>query len=1069
MKRVSRLYSVAVSVCLWAGSSTWAEPVKPLAVLDFSTGESLNMQVAGPAPARADVAGNAYAELVPQRVAQPVQWDPKMPNPAFPAVDRSGDQAAPPPPPPPRLVLDLHEAQAGLLSPTNLAFVVTVYDMTERPSDSARVSLLGVKADRKPVKLDSFSLSGDPYQREPLLGVREVRKILIASGALLANALDGGDVALETQSRLLIRRIEVYLLPPSPLDEQAERRTALLCTIPQYMPAKGVLNMWRRDYSGIMIDQTGAYADWIDAQTAAREAARHSSTAPAGANKSARSQLAKAADELDPLVLDVLRAMDNLFYDGKVALIRQDADAYRALLAASTEANQRLRAAARQVKDTAAHQENNLRAALAAAGWPVASPGTDLEPEDDYLDRIRFALFANSPWDYMDPFDAAGRTARYLGIDAKMYLRGGGTLDSDRRLVEKPHSVSKADRARGWDMIWGVGHHMSHTMQGFPTWFLEKNPDPYDRDYKGAKVGWDIFNPEVQTYFQDMLTGIAQVFAGNPHMPPYFYWGEPMSGKGYSAAARRSFAEYLKARHGDIDALNTAWGSSNASFDAISPPPPPDVALRTSASGLTYDFEKFRRDTLNDWTRAGAAALRRGNPAAKFWFEGWGRYDYLLSHGMDQYGLFKASGLSAVHTGSMGQDAQRVLGMALSQYTGTPLSDGEINIYGPYYNGSSSLSMLRAAAESHVLMQCWYDTRLFLFWYDQFFIERATSYSGARLYDGSLACPMSPSAFSIRTVRQKADIYNGIIRATKPVNPKVGILFSSTSFINSWPYNETEHETYPLHAWLFNSDFGYTIVPEDAIMDGKEDLQGFNVVLAPWAAWLQPKAAAALLDFVRLGGVLISSGPVGAFDQYGKPLNTILDATLGPVEVAYAANERTGETRLADESVALLQTLGDRSTTHFGGWAWKIDQKTARPEARIVLKLADGTPAAFEAPYGYGKVIVATGPLGKNGLRRFVMNEIERRVAPLVRKSCDDGFHVMCRVDAADNLYLGVFNQNTERLIADTLLVDGHYDSVTDIGLSGAWPVRVSRQGDRTAVPLTLAPGEGTVLAMGSM
>jgi hypothetical protein len=133
------------------------------------------------------------------------------------------------------------------------------------------------------------------------------------------------------------------------------------------------------------------------------------------------------------------------------------------------------------------------------------------------------------------------------------------------------------------------------------------------------------------------------------------------------------------------------------------------------------------------------------------------------------------------------------------------------------------------------------------------------------------------------------------------------------------------------------------------------------------------------------------------------------------------------------------------------------------------LKLKDGTPVVYEAPVGYGKVIVATGPLGKNGLRRLVLNEIEHRVIPLVRQGCDDGFHVLPRTDSQGHLFLGVFNQNVDQTLTDTLLVDGHYPQVVERSLSGDWPVPTEIRGPRTALTLRLAPGEGTVLALGSL
>jgi hypothetical protein len=135
---------------------------------------------------------------------------------------------------------------------------------------------------------------------------------------------------------------------------------------------------------------------------------------------------------------------------------------------------------------------------------------------------------------------------------------------------------------------------------------------------------------------------------------------------------------------------------------------------------------------------------------------------------------------------------------------------------------------------------------------------------------------------------------------------------------------------------------------------------------------------------------------------------------------------------------------------------------------KVLLALADGTPAMYEVPIGKGKLIVATGPIGKNGLRQWAMREVEQRVTPLVRKVRDDGFHVLPRMDIHGRLYLGVFNKNVRERITDTLYVDGSYEQVVEKTLLGDWPVPTRMEHRRAAIDLTLAPGEATVLSLGT-
>jgi len=1045
-----------VTVALVVLSCSVANAIQePLAVLDFSTGEALNMKVVGEQPPVVEFAGHRLLELAAERVSFPMTWPADMPNPTFPGVDREKmPQAAPMP----TVVLDIDQEALGLSGPHDLALVTTVYDITEGHVNNSVLYWVWRTADeRSPTSKRKIWLAGDPFGRDFFVRPRLLPKVLVASGAVLDDSLNGGDLEIQPTSRAYVQRIEVY----------------------RYAPAVD----FAEDFAEVMVQQAHAYAAWVDADDAARGVLRHCRYTSSGTQAPSVREMLEARATLTSRVKASMLAMDEYFYGAKLAAATDDLTSYRRLTEQAERAMRSVTAAAQQLSakaDAAARalkalysREGTGEVVLKRADGPPAGNATRPSP----LDRVFFAAFSQQPW-YDDPHNGTTRLLSVLDIKATSSWVAGLRLTEDGNLakgvLDSSLGIIRKLRSYGLNVVPAMGHHGIHLMGSWtPKWLRKQSAEcslwDVPHDGRDRQPRMNIWNPMVQEYFQNALSEIAKGIVPDPHVIPWFYWGEPNAGEGYSQSARKYFREYLKGKYADLADLNEKWSSDYASFDDIDVPPPPGELLRVKASGLTYEFEKFRRDSHTNWWRQAAAALRRGDPRARLWLEGWGRYDYTWRKGMDQLALFDVADMSSVHTGSMGQDTQRTWGASLSRYSGTPIADGEINIYGPYYNGFATMDELRAAAEQHVLAQTWYGVRAFMFWTSQFLMYRAYSYGGPRLYDRHRVGPLSSSCFAIRTVRKKCDRYNSIVKNTEILRPEVAILYSSTSMINSWPYNEVEHETYPIHSWLYHSDYGYWSVHEDAIVDGREDLHHFRVVIAPWAAWLQPQAASRLLSYVKNGGVLISSGPVGAFDQYGRPLNTILQAALGEVEVEFAAHERLGENRLSAQSIKLLRKLGDEMTTHFGGWVWSIKQLQRDPGQNALLTLADGTPVVYEAEVGAGKVIIATGPLGKNQMRRFVLNEIAQRVRPLVRKTHDDGFHILPRIDAQSNLFLGVFNQSVSKTVTDTLLVDGHYRQVLDLSLSGDWPVPVARVGDRTGITLTLEPGEGTVLALGSL
>jgi len=1044
---------------------------EPLASIDFRTGETRNLKVVGDAPPLVTVDGHSSIKLSTGGISVPLEWSTNMPNPGFPGM---ADLKEKPTVKPPSLALDVDEKAARLGSEENLAFIITVYDYCPTNNGSSRSTLKWTATDAKrPIGEAQFTVSGNPFSQDEFYRPRIVRKTVAAHGVKLPGEVEGGDVAITPAKFLLLQRIEVYRLPASPLDARSARRSSGMVSYPQYLAKESILDVWRRDFSDLLVQQAQAFTAWAEADLAHRELQRHLHWEEVG-RKSEVTVRADAHAQLAALAKDAMRSMDAFFYEGKIALVREDDPAYQKVLERS-----------RSTIASLLRNSQNVRERLQTANGALARK-LGVHPGDSHLlkatardrpsplNRVLFTVFANSPWDYFDPHNALGRLLPYYGIGTKGYLLGSLSLDSDGNTEEASlnHLLANIhrERSKGFDVAIGVGHHGVHlTTMDYPRWLQEKSRDRLnDVDYhdKPRAQYMDIWNPDMRHYFLDSVTALARATAQNPHVIPWYYFGEPACASGYSPPARRAFAAWLKEKYANIGELNHTWGSDYKAFDDVEPPPPPDVALRKQATGLTYSFERFRRQSFAQWWKDTAAALRKGDSRARLWLEGWGRFDYLLHHGMDQLGLFDAADMSAAHSGAAG-DVQRVWGYSLSRYSNTPLLDGETLTYGDYYQGCATLDELRAAGEQHLLSEVWYGVRQFMFWFDSLCMARVFSYGGPELYDGDYLSPLSNASTVLPVVRTKSDLYNDVVQGTEIVHPEVGILYSSTSFINSWPYNEVEHETYPIHAWLYNSDFGYLYVHEDAIVDGREDLRSFKVIFAPWAMWLQPMAAQKLLDWVRDGGVLISSGPVGVYDEYGRPLNTILRETVGEVAVTYESHERPGDTRLSDDSLQYLRSMGDANTTNFGGWTWKMEMPQAAPGAEVVLRLRDGTPVVLEATLGYGKLIVSTGPIGKNGLRRLAMREVERRVVPLVRKSKDDGLLVVPREDSQGNLYLGVFNRCVRGSVSDTLQVSGRYSRALEVSVTGDWPVPTHAAGDRTTIPIRLEAGEAMVLSLG--
>src|SRR5262249_14374973 len=104
------------------------------------------------------------------------------------------------------------------------------------------------------------------------------------------------------------------------------------------------------------------------------------------------------------------------------------------------------------------------------------------------------------------------------------------------------------------------------------------------KDLEGSQGYWgkfrDVFDPSFEVETRRRIAAGARPSAADPWCIGYFVdneisWGEELSlaeaalASPAEEAAKRAFREDLRARHRSIEALNAAWGTRHASWDAL--------------------------------------------------------------------------------------------------------------------------------------------------------------------------------------------------------------------------------------------------------------------------------------------------------------------------------------------------------------------------------------------------------------------------------------------------------------------------------------------------------------------
>lgn len=159
-----------------------------------------------------------------------------------------------------------------------------------------------------------------------------------------------------------------------------------------------------------------------------------------------------------------------------------------------------------------------------------------------------------------------------------------------------------------------------------PAWLVRNYPEVLQFDANGrvmqhgSRQHASLCSPKYREFSRRITRAMAQHFAANPHVigwqtdnEIYCHFSED-----YSESACVAFREFLRAKYGEIAALNEAWGTcfwaqTYASFDEVMPPYPMRPAAENP--GQRLDYLLFVTDKAVRFQRDQVEILRAANPA----------------------------------------------------------------------------------------------------------------------------------------------------------------------------------------------------------------------------------------------------------------------------------------------------------------------------------------------------------------------------------------------------------------------------------------------------------------------
>ncbi len=463
--------------------------------------------------------------------------------------------------------------------------------------------------------------------------------------------------------------------------------------------------------------------------------------------------------------------------------------------------------------------------------------------------------------------------------------------------------------------------------------------------------------PNYRSYTIRKIQEEAKKYA--PYSPFFFYLGDDAryTSQGqdacWSPTCRAAFSAWAKERHGSIERLNEAWGTSYASFEAVEPIKQADAraaAERGEPGPLCHwvDHQLWTDAMVADWWREMGKGIREATPTIPsnmgscvvgWTWPGSGIDFWQLAEGKELVFQYPNPWVHDIFRCAAARDAYHGTwygGYGL--YTYPPLYDGEylpwwsvfrgVNLHGLYYGGQG---------------RTWFSERL-------------------------LGADLGPMPVVAKMLENLDELKGGVAKLlfnAERLNDGVAIVYAPANIHASlaladglpkapeWSGQATASDSFVyMQCWegmstlLADMGFDYDVVHATSLEDASLLSKGYRVLVLPFHIRLTEAEAKTIRRFVRDGGTLIADALTGAFDGQCRTDHAGVLADVFGVSFEEGMPGPKVRSRLA--ATASGEPLGP----------WVVDAGVKLRDAEAIAQTADGTPLLLAHRFGKGHAIL---------------------------------------------------------------------------------------------------------------
>lgn len=543
--------------------------------------------------------------------------------------------------------------------------------------------------------------------------------------------------------------------------------------------------------------------------------------------------------------------------------------------------------------------------------------------------------------------------------------------------------------SEGYDIVMGT------STAALPAWMVKRYPEVSRTDYEGRQHKFGQRHnacpnsPVFQKYAAALAGKLAARYGSNPHVTCWHISNE-YCGECYCENCEKAFRVWLRKRYGSLDTLNRAWNTEfwghtiydwdeivlpNALSEGI--PGADEEHPNTCFAGISIDYRRFNSDSILANFVMEKEAIRAYDPNTPVTTNLMGTYkglDYFRwAKEMDivSWDNYPGYGTPVSFT-AMSHDLMR--GLKDAPFMLMEQAPSAVNWHP--YNGLKRPGQMRAQSWQTVAHGA--DTL-------QFFQLRR-SVGACEMYHSAViphAGTRDTRVFrEVKALGEELERVGGQMIGTRN-NAQTGLIFD---WENYWAfeyirgYSQDLRYVSTVHAYY--DSFYRENIPVNLIHDDA-DFSGYRLILAPVLYMVKEGVGEALAEFVRNGGILVTTYLSGMVDASG---NIHPGGYPGPLREAAGIWVEETDTLAPGQSNEVVFADGTRFAC--GQICDLMHLEGARSLAEYGQDFYAGTPAVTRHFYGSGAVYYIGTHLEQAGIDAVLKQAAqEANVASLVPES----------------------------------------------------------------------------------